>query len=217
MIPFADNAPELLCAEVLAEAERQSVAMLDAAQAEAEALCEAAMAETHGSRDQQLHRAQAEATARRDAILATVASEVRRLEATRIEEVLESIREQVRQKILARAYPVREVLQTLSIAAARGMTGRVLIMKVAAADLQQVDAQVREAMVQQTGRQPSDFTLMADDAVAEGGVLLEDAEGRQRWDNRLLARLERLWPELRRQLAVQTGLLHEDPAVGVQT
>jgi vacuolar-type H+-ATPase subunit E/Vma4 len=47
-----------------------------------------------------------------------------------------------------------------------------------------------------------------------GGVIVHDAAGRQVWDNRLAPRLERLWPELRRQLAAQTGLLSPGESTG---
>jgi vacuolar-type H+-ATPase subunit E/Vma4 len=39
------------------------------------------------------------------------------------------------------------------------------------------------------------------------GVIVEDAEGRQMWDNRFLKRLERMWPELRRHIAVQVSFV----------
>jgi len=37
-------------------------------------------------------------------------------------------------------------------------------------------------------------------------VIVRDAEGRQVWDNSLLARLERFWPVLRREIGVRTSL-----------
>ena len=34
------------------------------------------------------------------------------------------------------------------------------------------------------------------------------------WDNRLLSRLERLWPELRRQIAIRTSLVEKSKPTG---
>jgi hypothetical protein len=43
--------------------------------------------------------------------------------------------------------------------------------------------------------------------MTDGGVVVATADGWQIWDNRRLSRLERFWPELRRQIAVQTALV----------
>jgi vacuolar-type H+-ATPase subunit E/Vma4 len=49
--------------------------------------------------------------------------------------------------------------------------------------------------------------LAPEPAAIGGGVIVRDVEGRQRWDNSLAARLERLWPAIRRRVAEETGLL----------
>jgi vacuolar-type H+-ATPase subunit E/Vma4 len=62
-----------------------------------------------------------------------------------------------------------------------------------------------EAAAAERGRQGLRLTVVGDAAVPPGGALARDAAGRQIWDNRLAARLERFWPELRLRAAVTLG------------
>jgi vacuolar-type H+-ATPase subunit E/Vma4 len=56
-----------------------------------------------------------------------------------------------------------------------------------------------------------------DPGITDGGLVVQDAEGRRVWDNRLPQRLERMWPELRRQIAVRTALVAENAATEGET
>ena len=62
--------------------------------------------------------------------------------------------------------------------------------------------------------QSGEIAIVADAAMTDGGAIVQDAVGGQVWDNRLLARLARLWPELRRQIAVRAGLVVERAPTG---
>jgi hypothetical protein len=64
------------------------------------------------------------------------------------------------------------------------------------------------------GRSPLNVTISSDATLTGGEVIIQDVEGRQVWDNGLLARLERFWPELRRQIAIQTSLVTESKPSG---
>ena len=64
------------------------------------------------------------------------------------------------------------------------------------------------------GRSLLTITISDDPTISESGLIIQDAEGRQVWDNRLPARLERLWPELRRQIAIHTGLVSGAESAG---
>jgi vacuolar-type H+-ATPase subunit E/Vma4 len=55
--------------------------------------------------------------------------------------------------------------------------------------------------------QPVNITISHEPGITGGGVVIEDAEARQVWDNRLVKRLERLWPELRRLIAVEASFV----------
>jgi hypothetical protein len=52
--------------------------------------------------------------------------------------------------------------------------------------------------------------LGEDPSAKKGEWILQDEEGRQIWELGLEARLERLWPELRRQIAAQCGLVAQE-------
>jgi len=71
------------------------------------------------------------------------------------------------------------------------MGGANLVVRLSPAD--------RSAVSERLGR----FTLVDAPSLNDGGAIVLDADGRRVWDNRLLARLDRLWPELRRQIVVQ--------------
>jgi vacuolar-type H+-ATPase subunit E/Vma4 len=214
MSPSSDHAPDLLCEELLAEAARQSAVILASAQAEATTLFTAAVTAAAEFRQQRIAASQAEATQRCEAILATVALETHRLRATRVEECLAGIRTTIQQRIQATSYDPRAVIIALAAHAARRMTGSALVLKLSPAGWAALTKDDVTEIGRRAGREATVFTLAVDATMVDGGVLLEDSEGRQTWDNRLCARLERLWPALRTQVAVQTRLLYDGPATG---
>jgi len=57
------------------------------------------------------------------------------------------------------------------------------------------------------GRGSVELALGSAGAAIRGGVIVRDADGRRAWDNTLAARLERLWPALRRRIAAAAGLV----------
>ncbi len=54
--------------------------------------------------------------------------------------------------------------------------------------------------------------MAAEPAKIAAGVVVRDADGRQLWDDDLLARLDRLWPAARREVAVRCGLIQGSEA-----
>jgi vacuolar-type H+-ATPase subunit E/Vma4 len=201
------NSPEALSEEILAEARREcddiirrardgSASLLAAAKTEAETIC-------HEKRAS----AQAAAARRTELMLATVPVEAGRLRSERIESVLESIREDAQRRLLARDFDYHETLVTLAADAIHQMAGSDFILKISTADHAAFGGKLIEEIAQRTGRSPLKLTISADPAMTDGGVIVQDAAGLRVWDNRLLSRLERLWPELRRQIAIQTSLV----------
>jgi vacuolar-type H+-ATPase subunit E/Vma4 len=87
-------------------------------------------------------------------------------------------------------------------------------VKLLAADRIALGDGLAEAITTRLGRSPLSITISDDPAIADGGVMVQDAQGRQAWDNRLPARLKRLWPELRRQIAIRTLLVVENSMPG---
>ena len=203
------NSPAVLCAEILAEARRESEDILSRAKTEAESILAAATAEAEKIRQEKREQAQAEAARRRELILATVAVEVGRLRAARVETLLESVREEIRRRLLARNFDARETIIALAAEAIRRMPGNDFALKISAADHAVFHDGLAGEIAQRLGRPPLNLTMAADPTMNDSGIIVQTADGFQFWDNRLFSRLERLWPELRRQIAVCASLVGE--------
>jgi vacuolar-type H+-ATPase subunit E/Vma4 len=189
------SAPAVLTQAVLDDARRQADAIIAQAQQQGAAVLAKATAEADQARQERLKLARAEAARRTESIQASIAVEAGRLRAARVEALLQSLYDEARRRLVQRqGYAYREALVALVTEAARLMGGGALVVKLAPAD--------RAAVADRLGP----FTLVEDPALTEGGVVVLDADGRRVWDNRLPARLERLWPELRRQIVTQGAL-----------
>jgi hypothetical protein len=94
------------------------------------------------------------------------------------------------------------------------MTGSVFVIKVSPADHASFGVGLAEEIALRANNSSLNITISDDPTITERGLIVQDAEGRQIWDNRLPQRLDRLWPQLRRQLAVQSSLVAEDHAAG---
>ena len=208
------NSPDMLCAEILADAKRQGEAIHQRAKADAEAMLANAAAEAEKIRRDRRAQAQTEAARRRELILAQVAVETGRLRSARVEELLESVREEIRRRLRARNFDARATDVALAAAAIGRMSETNLVLKISAADQAAFDNGLAGEIEQRAGRSPLNLTISADAAITDGGVVAQSADGFQIWDNRLLSRLERLWPELRRQIAVCASLVDEDASTG---
>jgi vacuolar-type H+-ATPase subunit E/Vma4 len=224
------DSQQVLREEILAEARRQSERILKHGRDDAEETVAKARAAAAKEHQDLLQAAKAEAVRRRELALATVPVEAGRRRAARIEEILQSIREEARRRLLARVgFDYREVLTVLAAEAIGRMDGHRFVLELASADRQAFgDAWVQEvgrrvAAMRATSAQAAslmaaaagpeservslEVRLAAEPADIQGGVRIRDVEGRQVWDNSLGARLERLWSAMRRQIAVETSLV----------
>jgi vacuolar-type H+-ATPase subunit E/Vma4 len=224
------DSQQVLREEILAEARRQSERILKHGRDDAEETVAKARAAAAKEHQDLLQAAKAEAVRRRELALATVPVEAGRRRAARIEEILQSIREETRRRLLARVgFDYREVLTALAAEAIGRMDGHRFVLELASADRQAFG----DAWVQEVGRRVAamritsakaaglmaaaagpeseraglEVRLAAEPADIQGGVRIRDVEGRQVWDNSLDARLERLWSAMRRQIAVETSLV----------
>ncbi len=199
---------DALCAEILNEAQQEVEQLLGRACREAEALLAQAQAEAERLRQERLTAAGTEAARRRELILATVSVEVGRERSTAIEVLLQSICEQARQQLAARRdFDYRAILIILACEAIRRMTGDTFIVKLSAAERVALGDGLAEAITTRVGRSSLSITILDDPTSGDGGLVVQDAEGRQSCDERLQARLQRLWPELRREIAIRTSLV----------
>jgi vacuolar-type H+-ATPase subunit E/Vma4 len=197
---------ERLLAEVLAAARQEERKILDEARREADAILAAGAKEAADARRKRLDRATAEAARRAELVMATVPVEERRLRADRIEAQLDAVRAEARRLLLEReGFDCRETIVRLAADAVSRMAGAGFTLKVSPADLRALGAGFGDQVARRAGRGDVPVLVEADPAIEDGGVVVQDASGRQMWDNRLGARLDRMWPELRRRLAVEAG------------
>ncbi|MEA3366682.1 MAG: V-type ATP synthase subunit E [Planctomycetota bacterium] len=210
MAKEAADPQQVLTDEILADARRQADRLRRRAERDATDTADQADREAEADREQRLSEARADADRRRRLTLATVPVAEGRLRAGRIEEVLDGVREAARERLVARdGYDYREMLVRLAAGPVREMVGQAFVLELAEADRDAVGPDVAAGVRRLVGREGLQASLAAEAAAIEGGVIVRDADGRQRWDNSLAARLERLWPDLRRRIAEEMGLLEE--------
>jgi vacuolar-type H+-ATPase subunit E/Vma4 len=201
--------------EILAEARRESEEIVNRARQGAESLLAAAAAEATKVREEQLDQARTEAARRSGLVLASVPVEAGRLRDAHIESLLESVQEEVRQRLLALdGLSYREAVITLAALAASRMAGVAFVVKVAEVDRALFGDGLADEVAHRVGRPALNVSVSYDPEITGGGVIVEDGEARQIWDNRFLKRLERMWPELRRQIAVQTSFVPKTESGG---
>jgi vacuolar-type H+-ATPase subunit E/Vma4 len=209
------KAPDILCAEILADARRESEAIIQRARREAEVLLANAAAEADTARQECREQAHAEAVRRKELTLATLPVETGRLRSARTEELLQSVREEVARRLLAReGFDYRETVIALSVAAIKQMPGSAFVVKFSAPDCSAFGDGVAEEIARRVGRSPLNITIAKDTGAHDDVLIIQDADSRLVWDNCLSTRLERLWPELRRQIAMAASLVMESKPAG---
>ena len=197
------NSTEVLREEILAAARREGEEIVSRARQDAEVFLTSAVAEADRIRQEQLDQARAEAARQSELILATVTVETGRLRAARVEALLESVYEEACQRLVAReGFEYLETVIGLASHAISQMAGVGFVVKLSEADQTILGDGLAEEIAHRVGR-PVGIAISYEPGITEGGVIIEDTEARQMWDNRLVKRLERLWPELRRQVAVE--------------
>lgn len=198
---------ENLSAEILADAQRRAEEIIIHAQKDAEVFLAGASAEAAQTRQKLIEQARAEAAHQSQLILATIPVETVRLQAARVEALLESVYEEISQRLLAReGFKYRETVISLASDAIHQMDGVEFVIRLSSTGQTVVDNGLAEEIVRYAGRSVT-ITVLYDKDITEDGVIIEDAGARQVWDNRLLKRLERLWPELRRRIALEASLI----------
>ncbi len=202
------NSQDALCAEILAEARRESEQILSQAQKEAEALLARTAEEAEKARQERLVFARGDAARRRELILATVPLEAGRQRLAQVEALLQAIADQARQRLLARqGFDYRATLISLAAEGIRSMSGEDFTIKLSPLDCAMFADGLAIEITRCVDGSRLRITLSDDPTIDEGGLIIQDAHGRQVWDNRLPMKLERLWPQLRQQIALHTSLV----------
>lgn len=204
---------EALREEILADARRQAERLLRRARQEAKDAADQADAALDAWRKERLAQAEAEAKRRAEMILAGVPVEVGRLRGRRIESLLQDLRDELLRRLNAReGLDARTAVVALAAEALRGMDGSRFILAVPSADRAALGGDWLDDVRRLAGRPELVLEAVYEEGRRDAGPVVRDAEGRQLWDNRPAVRLERLWPLLRRELAVRLALETSLPA-----
>ncbi len=190
--------------EISDDARRQCDDMISCARRDAEALLGREGSAAIEARLKRLEEARSEGARRRDLTLAAVFVETRRLYLARIEVLLGSIREEAAKHLAARnGFDLRESVINLASEAVRGMTGDEFVVRLAEGSRPMLGGALEEEIASRAGRPGVKITVSWDARMSEDGPIVTDAAEKQVWDNRYRARLERLWPQIRRAIAAE--------------
>jgi vacuolar-type H+-ATPase subunit E/Vma4 len=205
------NAADNLRREILEEARRQQEEILRVAHREAEAILARAQEEAAQVRRVQMEVAQVAAKQQVEAILATVAVEIGRRRAMRIEELLQSTHDDARERLRAHTdFDLRRCIVSLATEALGQMQGNAFLLKVSPKDCSALGDGLAEEIQRCSTRPAFALQVFEDSNRAAAEVVIEDHVGRQSWNIGLEARLERCWPELRRQIAAHLPFVEPD-------
>jgi vacuolar-type H+-ATPase subunit E/Vma4 len=181
---------EVLREEILADAVRQAERMVRKAEREAKALVAKVTDESEQERRSKLAAAEATAERQRILTLATVPIEIGRSRATRVERELLALRDQVRERLLARqGFAYGETLERLAAEALARMEGDAFVLELSANDLQQFGASLAGAVAARVGRPHVTLTVSDEPAKIAGGVIVRDPQGRPLLRNKIAEHL----------------------------
>lgn len=213
--PSRQQAEALLCAEVLAEAQREAEELLARARVQAAEIVATGKQQAVAIHKEALESARVESSLRSGFILAAVPLEQARMRATRVESLLEQLRQEARRRLIAReGFESRETIVRLASEALARMDGSDFVLTLCARDHSTIGAHVAGEVGKRLERADLRLEIEADPGWTECGVIVRDRSGQRVWDNRLTARLERLWPALRREIARRAGLEKERDDAG---
>ena len=208
------NSTEMLRSEILSEVQKECEEIITNAKRQAEIFLAGIDKEKERIRQEHIDSANAEATHRSDLILSTVPVETGRHRAARIEALLRTVYDEVRERLIARdGIQYRETIISLAFDAIMHMDGDTFVLKLSGADYDMFSDSIIEEIAHRVGR-PVNISIIQETSISDGGVIVEDKDARQVWDNTLLKRLERLWPALRRYIAVQASFIPKTGSAG---
>ena len=197
---------DTLAEQILADARKQAEPIGERAEREAEAALRKATEEAEREREGAVQRAQQSAELGAQRIRARAGLEVENIRRRATEQVLLHVRDEAMKELTAAtgSPQYHGQLRGLVLAALRAMSGERFKLVMRAEDRDAYGKSIARAVCElaprELGRQVE--IMVSDDTIrAAGGLLVGTADGRQVCDQTFEARLERLWPQLRQQMA----------------
>lgn len=212
MTPPTSSPAHVLAAEMVEHAARESGRILESARSDAAAWLASARAQAEQEREHRLRQTRDDAARLTARLLATLPLEERRRRADRVESLLQALRERIHRQLhlKAESHP-RETALRLAAQSIQAMEGTAFRIRGSPASGLEPESVLSAELARATARRGLSVQCVADPALTPGSVIVEDLPGRQRTDNRLASRLDRLWPELRRQIAQVPDLFLQPP------
>lgn len=207
----AREAPQALRNEILEDARRQAQKLQTRVQKECDQIMAHARTEAEATARQIIATAEANAAKQSAIKLSILPVEAGRYRGAHIERQLAAIRTAATAKMRAAWQGAAVVPKVLALAAEAmtAMTGESFTLHLSPSDHQLLSAETQWLTALRTRTAKAALqVVLKDDLTAEAcGVVVRSATGKQQWDGRLTARLERVWPQLRIMVAKELGLL----------
>lgn len=193
---------KVLSDEILKDAATKAERIRKRAEREAKKLVTAAVQEAEADREKVLAAASRRAERAARGILATIEQEARRgLLAAREAELDKLFQAALRRLADRKGYDYPAAVAGLAAEAIRVMGAESVVLELAEADQAMATPEWLAEVRRRVGGDVS-LAVAERPAPIDGGVVVRSADGRLLYDNSFAARLRRLRPELRRELAV---------------
>ena len=208
MTKGTENSVEMLCEEILAEARRTGEQIVADAQREVERLLLTTKSDMERAKSEALVRAHSDAEHRSELILSTITVEAARMRSSRVESLLEDIRKEVVRELSSfQNNTYRESIVSLSSKAIAHMEGSSFLLRLPEKDDNPAGEELGNDIQVRVSRSPLRISVSYERDFSGDGPIVQDSDGYQVWDNRLLSRLNRLWPDLRRVIALRAAFV----------
>ncbi len=200
------NAAELLCGSVVEEARRKEHDLTMEAQRKAREILSLADQEGGVLVCEAGEAARAQAEKQRASLMAAVGVRVERCRSKHVEGILEGLRVELMGRVaVVGSQPFRRIVLRGVSEALRRMDGDEFVLRASEVTCRGLGSDWEAELLERDGGVGGRLRVEVDAGCAEGEVVLQDLEGRRSWRVDPLARLERAWPELRRQIVAALG------------
>lgn len=200
------NQTEKLREEILANAKKKAEEIIKGAKNEADSILINAKKQAEKIRNEIKESAMKEAERKSELILATIPVEMGRFKSEHIESLLNTIYDEAYRKLQSgEGIDYIKVLINLAADAINKMSGDIFNIKISWSNVD-IDSDFITQEISNRVNRPVTVSLLEESNIMGLGVIIEDNEGRQIWDNRFTERLKRLWPAMRRKIAADLGL-----------